>query len=210
MKKLSHTPPSPVALNAKRERPHGTRLRYLAGCKCVPCRAANSNYEVERAIARQNGDWNGYVRAEKTRAHLQSLSAQGVGYKSVAKAAGVSKTVLAQVLFAGKSKIRARTERKVLKVTQSALPQSALLPAEPFWKLINDLRKRFGYSKKGIAQLLLGHETNALQLRTDRITLANARKIMRLHESLTKAQGPVIVAVTRGEYMRSSLSRCNG
>jgi hypothetical protein len=192
---------------SQRPRPHGTRLCYMAGCKCVPCRAANSRYETERAEARKTGDWNGFVRAEKTRAHLQTLSAQGVGYKSVAKAAGVSKTVLASILFRGKKKIRARIERKVLKVTRAALPQSALLPAEPFWKLINDLRRRFGYSKAHVAQLILGPQARALQFRKDRITLSSARKIMRLHEELTRPTKPVIIAITRGDQCGSPLGR---
>lgn len=197
-------PPSASQFSSK---PHGTRLRYMSGCKCVPCRAANSRYESERLAARARGDWNGYVRSERTRAHLQQLSAQGVGYKSVAKAAGVSKTVLASILFRDKKKIRARTERKVLAVNQRALPQSALLPAAPFWKLINDLRKRFGYSKKMIAKLLLGSHAKSLQLNENRITLFNARKIMRLHEDLTRPVKPVIIAVTRGDQCRSSLGK---
>jgi hypothetical protein len=181
--------PTHFELVLKRPRPHGTRLSYLGGCKCVPCRAANSRYETERAEARKQGDWNGYVRSTKTRHHLANLSAQGVGYKSVAKAAGVSKTVLGSILFSGKKKIRARTERKVLQVSANALPQSAILPAAPFWKLINDLRRRFGYSKREIAQMLIGPQARALQLHRERITLFNARRIMRLHDRLTR---PVI------------------
>ena len=43
--------------------PHGTRHRYLSGCKCVPCRAANSRYSTERAAAQRAGDWRGFVPA---------------------------------------------------------------------------------------------------------------------------------------------------
>lgn len=52
----------PVAELAE-QRSHGDRLKYLAGCRCVPCRAANSRYEVARAAARKAGDWNGLVPA---------------------------------------------------------------------------------------------------------------------------------------------------
>ena len=52
------------------ERPHGTRLRYISGCKCVPCRAANSRYETGRLRARREGDWNGYVDAATSREWL--------------------------------------------------------------------------------------------------------------------------------------------
>jgi hypothetical protein len=40
---------------------HGTRIKYMAGCRCLICRAANSNYECARAKARKNGQWNGLV-----------------------------------------------------------------------------------------------------------------------------------------------------
>lgn len=40
-------------------KPHGVRLRYMAGCRCLKCRMANSNYETMRARARKAGDWNG-------------------------------------------------------------------------------------------------------------------------------------------------------
>ena len=44
------------------EEPHRTRPRYLGGCRCVPCRAANSYYSSEPAVERA-GDWRGFVPA---------------------------------------------------------------------------------------------------------------------------------------------------
>lgn len=198
--------PTHFDLITRRPRPHGTRLRYMSGCKCVPCRAANSRYESSRIAARASGDWNGMVPPDRAIAHLRELSRQGVGYKSVAKAAGISKTCIAECLFGRKEHIRARTERKILAVTRAAMPQSGVLPANSFWKLINDLRRRFGYSKRAIARMLLGPSANALQLNPHYITLKNAVKVMRLHEELTNPR-PKIVAVTRGEYCRSSLGQ---
>ena len=55
-------------------KPHGTRLKYMGGCKCMLCRAANSRYETERAVARKNGDWNGIVDARAARRHILKLS----------------------------------------------------------------------------------------------------------------------------------------
>lgn len=43
------------------EEPHGTRHRYLGGCRCLPCRAANSRYSCERAAAQRAGDCRGFV-----------------------------------------------------------------------------------------------------------------------------------------------------
>ena len=56
------------------KRPHGDRLRYVAGCRCDLCRKANSTYERERQKARAAGDWNGIVDAAKARQHSHSGS----------------------------------------------------------------------------------------------------------------------------------------
>lgn len=37
-------------------KPCGTRVRYYAGCRCKPCRKANSLYEAERAAAKARGE----------------------------------------------------------------------------------------------------------------------------------------------------------
>ena len=62
MTPTTHTaPPMRSALEARgmkpvtelaRQRPHGDRLRYMAGCRCPACRGANSAYERLRARAR--------------------------------------------------------------------------------------------------------------------------------------------------------------
>src|SRR5688572_24739280 len=80
-----------------RRREHGDRLRYMAGCRCTPCRAANSRYETERLRARKNGDWNGCVPAAKARAHLLKLSRRGVGTRAIADASGVARSILRAV-----------------------------------------------------------------------------------------------------------------
>jgi hypothetical protein len=79
-----------TAADLSATKPHGTRLKYMGGCKCMLCRAANSRYETERAVARKNGDWNGIVDARAARRHILKLSKAGVGYKSVADAASVA------------------------------------------------------------------------------------------------------------------------
>ena len=78
-------------------RPHGTRLRYLAGCKCDACRKANSSYESERQRARKAGDWNGLVDASKARRHLRRLSRQGVGRRVVSEVSDVAESILQQI-----------------------------------------------------------------------------------------------------------------
>lgn len=96
------------------DKPHGTRLRYIGGCKCFQCRRANSDYERDRKAARLAGDWNGFVPADRARAHLMSLSRSGVGKRAVQAASDVCMTVLQDIRTGKKAQIRARTERRIL------------------------------------------------------------------------------------------------
>jgi hypothetical protein len=57
------------------EAEHGTRTRYMTGCRCLRCRAANSNYNTSRRAAKENGDFRGLVSAARALAHIKKLSA---------------------------------------------------------------------------------------------------------------------------------------
>ena len=134
-------------------RPHGVRLRYLAGCRCLKCRMANSNYETTRARARKAGDWNGLVDAGPARRHLAKLSRAGVGYKTVADAASVARSVVAKIRTGERTQVRARTARRLLGVTPDARADSSHVPAGPTWRLIRQLQEE-GFTKTRIAQEL--------------------------------------------------------
>jgi hypothetical protein len=166
-----------------RDRPHGTRLRYLAGCRCMLCRAANSRYECERAAARRRGRGNGIVDASRARAHLLRLSRAGVGRDAVRHASDVSRTVLQGIAAGRKTMIRAETERRILAVDASARADGSLVPAGRTWQRIDELLEE-GYTKAFIARAL-GAKTPALQVRRDRILARTAVKVERLYRSLT-------------------------
>jgi len=63
------------------EEPHGTRHRFLDGCRCVPCRAANSRYSCEGETAQRAGDWSGFVPTTLVLGHIQKLRKAGIGYR---------------------------------------------------------------------------------------------------------------------------------
>jgi hypothetical protein len=88
------------------EAPHGTRHRYLGGCRCVPCRAANSRYSCERAAAQRAGDWRGFVPTTFALGHIQKLRKAGIGYKAIAAAAGLAKSTIAMILSGERVQIR--------------------------------------------------------------------------------------------------------
>lgn len=164
-------------------RPHGDRLRYMAGCKCFQCRRANSDYERTRQAARLSGDWNGIVDAAPARRHLFRLSRLGVGQWSVVAATDIARSMIHEIKNGDRLRIRARTLRKILAVTPAMRADGSNVAAARAWRLIDELLEE-GYTKAALARLL-GYRSPALQLRRDRITARNEQRVIALHRRLT-------------------------
>lgn len=179
---LAHRGLKPAAVLAE-SRPHGDRLRYVAGCRCNLCRRANSIYENARQKARRAGDWNGIVDAGKARAHLLKLSKQGVGRRAVADCTDVAETILCEIRAGKRTQIRARTERKILAVTQAMALDGTLTRAKQTWRLIDELVEE-GYTIPDLAARL-GYKNPTLQFGRDRVTVRNAYRVECLHRKLT-------------------------
>lgn len=157
---------------------HGTRARYRSGCHCMLCRAANSRYETDRDAARREGDTRGIVLAAAARAHILDLGERGVGYKAVAEASRVSKTIVFQIRQGKRLKIRQSTERAILAVTEEARGDASLIDAAPTWTLINELLAE-GYTKVQLAHWL-GY-AHALQFKKKLITARSASRVERIY-----------------------------
>lgn len=162
-------------------KPCGTRLKYLAGCKCLHCRMANSNYETSRARARAGGDWNGIVDATPARQHLAKLARAGVGLRSVEAVTDISRTILLGIKKGARPRARARTVKKILAVTSAQRGDASLVTAAHTWGRINALLEE-GYTKTYLAQQL-GY-ARALQLHKNLVTAKNAAKVERLYTRL--------------------------
>ncbi|SDD43005.1 hypothetical protein [Auraticoccus monumenti] len=79
---------------------HGTRLAYvLDKCRCRPCRDAVRVYESARSRRIAYGRPGSLVDADPVRAHLKDLSAQGMGWKRAAAAAGVANGTVYAILY---------------------------------------------------------------------------------------------------------------
>ncbi|MCW5959306.1 MAG: hypothetical protein KIS76_04035 [Pyrinomonadaceae bacterium] len=163
-------------------KPHGTRLRYMSGCKCVPCKAANSTYEVGRAKARKNGEWNGIVPADRARRHIAHLSKVGIGYKTVADIAGMAHSTVFKIQSGRRKNLRKQNESAILSIDETALPDSALVDARPTWKKINWLLEG-GFTKKSLARAL-GYKAPAIQFRKSKIRAKTALKIEQFYNRI--------------------------
>ena len=163
-------------------RPHGDRLRYIAGCRCDDCRRCNTRYERQRAAARRAGDWNGLVDAQRAREHLQSVSMLGIGRRAVSDVADVSETVIQEILSGRKARIRARTERALLAVGEASAADRALVCAAETWRLLNELIED-GYTKASLARRL-GCRSAHLQVGKQQVTVRTRHEVKRLHDKL--------------------------
>ena len=171
---------SPMVLGLRQ--PHGVRLRYMSGCRCLLCRAANSRYETERAAERRAGGWNGLIPAGAVRRKLLQLSRVGVGRRAVQRATGVSETTQCLLRRKRRTRIRAQSARRILDLTASNALQGAYVPAAPTWVRIRQLLRQ-GFTKAELARRL-GYKRPALQFRPGRVTARNARRILRLYNSV--------------------------
>lgn len=165
------------------DKPHGVRLRYMAGCRCDACRAANTRYESERQRARKAGDWNGIVPADRAREHMLKLSRQGVGRRAIQDCTDIADTVLSDIRTGRKVRIRARTERLILGVTREQAADHALVSAGRSLRLIKLLLEE-GYTEAYLAKRL-GYANRYLQFGDSQITVRNAARIKRLYKELT-------------------------
>lgn len=160
-------------------KPHGVRVRYMAGCRCVPCRAANARYETARLRARAKGRSNRIVSAERAVSHLRALSRAGVGRRRVARLSGLPESKLCKLLGGQQRNIREQTERRILAVTKADKAPGATVPAARTHRRIAALLEE-GYTRARLA-VMLGSRTPKLQLGRAWITRATEARIATLY-----------------------------
>jgi hypothetical protein len=164
-------------------KPCGTRIRYIGGCRCAACRRANTRYETERAKARLAGDWNGIVPADRARRHLHKLAGLGVGRRAVHAATDIADSILTEIRSGKRPRIRARTERLILQVTQDCASDAAVRSATRTHRLLAELYEE-GYTEAFLAKRL-GYSRSYLQF-GDRISTRNAYRVECLYKELTE------------------------
>ncbi len=174
--------PSVDALAAGK--PHGIRLKYQSGCRCLLCRAANSRYESERARARAAGGWNGLVPAKAAKKHILRLSRQGVGRRALSAACDVPSSVIQLIRSGDRTQIRKRTEERILAVSRLAVSDAAVVPAAETWRQINALLQE-GFTEPGLASRL-GLKSHRLRFGKQRLLARTAVRVDRLYRLLMK------------------------
>jgi hypothetical protein len=94
--------------------PHGTRARYVGGCKCLMCKAAASRYSVQRKLARNNGDTRELVDAGPAKERINQLHLAWISLRAIAAAAGVSLSIVTGIRSGAKLRVRRHIATKLL------------------------------------------------------------------------------------------------
>lgn len=154
-----------AAIDLGRRRPHGHKMRYMAGCRCLLCRRGNARYDAKMKRDRERYGPNDLVTTEKVLEHLAYLKSFGIGYKTVAKHARVSKTSLAGIIWYGRRHIRRRSMNRILAIVPSlnTLPRSVVIPATETQERLRQLTK-WGYPYALIVRDGLGSVARGLQI----------------------------------------------
>lgn len=99
---------------------HGTTARYDRGCHEACCRDVHNAARRRRYRLQGYGQWQPFTEAEPVRQHVRNLMTAGVGWKRVAKLAGVHASVVSLLLYGKNGRLRPtlRTENaeKILAV----------------------------------------------------------------------------------------------
>lgn len=185
-------PEAPCAHDGRHQ--HGDRNRYaIDKCRCRRCRDAAQQYEQWRRKQRAYGR-PAYIDAGPTREHVNALRAQGMGWKRVARAAGLSTSVVWKLLYgdperglAPSKRIRPATAEALLAVELDIAP-AAPVDAGPTWDRIKGL-VALGYPLAWIARQI-GQRGTGLQLHKDRCSQRHADTIRDLAEKYATIPGP--------------------
>lgn len=181
---------------------HGTYVAYVqGGCRCDACRAAKCEYERRRTRRRifeatTPGAVTAYVDGDLVRDHVRSLMAQGMGWKRVAQAAGLSCSTVYPILYGKYLDSPGHPEHRPPRVKVSRRVADALLAVEldlADGALVdgNGTRLRLralvslGWSRSRLAEMLNIAPANATPLfEGRRVTRATRDRVAALYEQL--------------------------
>jgi hypothetical protein len=100
--------------------PHGTRARYVGGCKCLMCKAAASRYAVQRKLARSKGDTRELVDAGPAKERINQLHLAWISLRAIAAAAGVSLSIVTGIRSGSKLRVRRHIAKAILAATMGS------------------------------------------------------------------------------------------
>lgn len=172
-------------------RAHGTRARYMHGagpgegdgCRCVDCSIAAGDYERERQRQRRAGV-PAYIDATEARGHLEWLSGQGIGTRTVAARTGLSRSTVTKIRKGESTQCRQSTADRILGVHLGKAAPGAYIDGTRTLEQVQDIIDQ-GWTRVGIARRIVSLDARALQIAPGgRVTSETASKVAALHREV--------------------------
>lgn len=208
---LLDTPAAQPCTHPRARHQHGTRAAYVCDrCRCHPCTRANSDAENARNRQQAYGRWQPYVDAEPARRHARQLMAGGMGWKRIAKTAGLAPSTVCKLLYgdpkrniAPSKRLRPATEKAILGIGAPNLAPGT--PIDPTgttrrvqalvavgWSLTR-IGERIGISSTNMPALI---DARQVQVRT-------AAKVRGAYEQLAYSSPPAASSQQRAAITRA-------
>lgn len=169
---------------------HGTRSKYAAGCRCQPCRQANTAYARERERRQARIRYGieppapaRYVSTNEARQHIDWLRTRGIGLRTIGQRTGLSRSALQQIANGQTTKALRTTINRILAVNATTTPGNTLVDATETLRQLDELHQ-LGHTKASLARRL-GHQMPHLQYRPGKVTETTRRRVAALHAALT-------------------------
>jgi hypothetical protein len=185
-----------TAVAPRTERPHG-RVKYVVEkCRCETCTIASREYN--QWLRRQHAYGRPpTVDAAPARAHVRALGAAGIGWRRVAKVAGVHSSIVSKLLYGTPTRNMAPTKRlrpdmasKILAVSVDAISDGALVPSAGTRRRIQAL-VAIGWSMAKLADRLGVQPTNLpAVLNRPNVLVATRRAVVSLYDELWDTAPP--------------------
>lgn len=160
---------------------HGTRVRYVAGCRCQSCIDASTRYCRQRYLARAKGQSNGWVSPHKAQLRLLELAKLGIGLHRAAELAHISVSTAQRIRSGQANAIRARVDRAIQQIPPS-LAKGQRVNSYQTKRLVRCLEKE-GFTKAALASKL-GLRGKRLTFHP-KVTVRNALKVRALWEQIS-------------------------
>lgn len=184
---------TPVPMELRKRREHGTNARYRFGevgddyrngCRCFECCSAGVLYEKLRERRKARGI-DPYVDNTEAREHLAWLETQGVGLRTVSAVSGMSRSALSLIRKGTRPVSRRETIAAILAVHTGNAAPGAVIDGTRTMQQLAEL-VAMGHTKGELA-IMLGASTRALQVcKRGTIRRETADKVTALYEELTR------------------------
>ena len=153
---------------------HGTRARYLRGCKCAECREANRVYGRAYKDAAARGIRRTVPTARVLR-HVEKLHAAGVEYRAIARAAECCTSVLVAIVNLGQERMSPEIARRILDLGEEARRYNSLAPIDEAARIVT-LLEAHGVNRHAVAKSM-GWSHGSFQVRQESVTRRTYRRL---------------------------------